>query len=66
MLEELTPPERQVLSLRFGLEDGKELSLAKIGRELNLSRERVRQLENRALDRLRRKQPLALREYLAS
>ena len=66
MLEELNPSERKILSLRFGLEDGKELSLAKIGQELNLSRERVRQLQSRALARLRRKHPLELREYLAS
>ena len=66
MLEELKPKEREVISLHFGLEDGQELSLAKIGQKLNLSRERVRQLEQRALAHLRRKHPLALREYLAS
>ena len=66
MLEELKPKEREVLSLHFGLEDGRELSLAKIGQKLNLSRERVRQLEKRALAHLRRKHPLGLREYLAS
>ncbi len=65
MLEELKPKEREVLSLHFGLEDGKELSLAKIGQKLNLSRERVRQLEQRALAHLRRKYGLQLREYLA-
>ena len=66
MLEELNPKEREIISLRFGLEDGKELSLAKIAQRLNLSRERVRQLQSRALAHLRRKNPLALREYLAS
>ncbi len=66
MLAELNPNERELLSLRFGLEDGKELSLAKIAQRLNLSRERVRQLQSRALAHLRRKNPLALREYLAS
>ncbi len=66
MLEELKPKEREVISLHFGLEDGKELSFAKIGRKLNLSRERVRQLEKRALAHLRRKHPLGLWEYLAS
>ncbi len=66
MLEELNPKEREVLSLRFGLKDGKEWSLASIGQELNISRERVRQLQNRALVHLRRKHPLALRDYLAS
>lgn len=54
MLSELTPQQREVLSLRFGLKDGKEMSLAKIGQQLNLSRERVRQLEQQALAHLRR------------
>ena len=66
MLSELNPKEREILSLRFGLEDGKELSLAKVAQKLNLSRERVRQLQSRALAYLRRKNSLALREYLAS
>ena len=66
MLKELTPSERKVLSLRFGLEDGQELSLAKIGQKLNLSRERVRQLQNRAFAYLRRKHGLKLREYIPS
>ena len=66
MLEELNPKEREILSLRFGLEDGKELSLAKVAQKLNLSRERVRQLQSRALAYLRQKNSLALREYLAS
>jgi RNA polymerase nonessential primary-like sigma factor len=66
MLEELKPKEQEVLSLRFGLEDGKELSLAQVAQRLNISRERVRQIESRALDHLRRKHPLALRDYLAS
>ena len=65
MLQELKPKEREVLYLRFGLEDGEEWSLAKIGVRLNLSRERIRQLESKALARLRSHPPLALREYLA-
>lgn len=65
LLAELTPQQRQVLNLRFGLEDGKGLSLAKVGERLNLSRERVRQLERQALDQLRRSR-LHVREYLAS
>ena len=55
LLEELTPQQQEVISLRFGLEDGKELSLAKIGKRLNLSRERVRQLEHQALAHLRKR-----------
>ena len=52
-MAELTPPQREVLTLRFGLGDGKELTLAKIGERLNLSREHVRQIEQKALKRLR-------------
>jgi RNA polymerase nonessential primary-like sigma factor len=65
LLAELTPQQREVLSLRFGLDDGRELSLAKVGERLNLSRERVRQLERQALDHLRRRK-VTVREYLAS
>ena len=65
LLSELSPREREVISLRFGLFDGEEWSLLKIGKRLNLSRERIRQLESRAIARLRYKQPHALREYLA-
>ena len=52
-LTELPPRERQIVSLRYGLENGKEHSLQEIGSLLNLSRERIRQLEVRALNRLR-------------
>ena len=65
LLAELTPQQREVLTLRFGLNDGKELSLAKVGERLNISRERVRQLEHQALNHLRRRQE-SVREYLAS
>ncbi len=66
MLSELNPNEREILSLRFGLEDGKELSLAKIAQRLNLSRERVRQLKSQALGHLRSQHRSELRDYLAS
>ncbi|MGB5635676.1 MAG: RNA polymerase sigma factor, RpoD/SigA family [Waterburya sp.] len=66
MLSELNPNEREILSLRFGLEDGEELSLAKIAQRLNLSRERVRQLQSRALGHLRSQHRSQLRDYLAS
>ena len=65
LMAELTPQQRDVLSLRFGLEDGHEMSLAKVGERLKLSRERVRQLEHQALAHLRRRQA-QVREYLAS
>lgn len=65
LLGELTPQQREILTLRFGLDNGKELSLAKVGQRLSLSRERVRQLERQALDYLRRRK-MDVREYLAS
>ncbi len=65
LLAELTPQQREVISLRYGLEEGKELSLAKIGQRLHISRERVRQLENQALGHLRRRKS-EVRDYLAS
>ena len=52
-LTALPPREQQILSLRYGLENGQEHSLQEIGTLLNLSRERIRQLEARALKRLR-------------
>jgi RNA polymerase nonessential primary-like sigma factor len=65
LMAELTPQQREVLSLRFGLEDGQSLTLAKIGDRLNISRERVRQIEREALTKLRKRRA-DIREYLAS
>ena len=65
LMADLTPQQQEVLSLRFGLEDGKELSLAKIGQRMSLSRERVRQLEHQALAQLKRRRSY-VREYIAS
>ncbi|MGQ9866058.1 MAG: RNA polymerase sigma factor, RpoD/SigA family [Pseudanabaenaceae cyanobacterium] len=65
MLAELTPKQRQVMVLRYGLEDGQEMSLAGISKRLELSREQVRQLERQALDNLRKRKNRML-EYLAS
>lgn len=65
LMTDLTPQQRQVLSMRFGLEDGQSLTLAKIGDTLNISRERVRQIEREALTKLR-KRKADMREYIAS
>lgn len=65
LMTELTPQQRQVLSMRFGLEDGQAMTLAKIGDLLNISRERVRQIEREALTKLRKRRA-DIREYLAS
>lgn len=65
LLDELTPQQQQVIILRFGLKDGKEMSLAKIGKELNLSRERVRQLEHQALNHLRKRRG-EIQEYIVA
>jgi RNA polymerase nonessential primary-like sigma factor len=65
LMADLTPQQREVLTLRYGLNDGKEMSLSKVGVQMNISRERVRQLENQALNHLRRRKA-QVREYLAS
>lgn len=65
IMTDLTPQQRQVLSMRFGLEDGQAMTLAKIGDRLNISRERVRQIEREALTKLR-KRKADMGEYIAS
>ncbi len=54
LLSKLTPQQQEVLTLRFGLVDGHELSLAQIAERIGISREQVRQLEKQALTLLRR------------
>jgi len=65
LMADLTPQQQQVLILRFGLEDGQPLTLARVGDILSISRERVRQIEREALSKLR-KRKADIHEYLAS
>jgi len=53
VLESLTPREEKVLKLRFGLEDGRSRTLEEVGREFKVTRERIRQIEAKALRKLR-------------
>jgi RNA polymerase primary sigma factor len=52
-LETLTDRERQVLDLRFGLSDGYARTLEEVGKQFNVTRERIRQIESKALRKLR-------------
>ena len=66
ILDQLSPRERQVIALRFGLDGGKSHTLEEVGRKFDLTRERVRQIEARALRKLRH--PLRsrqLKDYLS-
>ncbi|MBQ7754430.1 MAG: sigma-70 family RNA polymerase sigma factor, partial [Clostridia bacterium] len=53
VLSSLTPREARVLRLRYGLDDGKARTLEEVGREFNVTRERIRQIEAKALRKLR-------------
>jgi RNA polymerase nonessential primary-like sigma factor len=64
MLSDLTSQQQQVLTMRFGLKDSQPLTLAKIGEILNISRERVRQIEREAIAKLRKRKE-NIREYVA-
>jgi RNA polymerase primary sigma factor len=53
VLKTMTPREEQILRMRFGLDDGTEQTLEEVGRSFNVTRERIRQIESKALRRLR-------------
>ena len=64
-LDELNDRERQVVRLRFGLEDGQARTLEEVGREFGVTRERIRQIESKTLAKLRHPQrSQKLRDYL--
>ena len=65
LLSQLSPQQQEVLTLRFGLADGHELSLVQVGQRMGISRERVRQIEQQAFSALRRHKN-KIRSYLTS
>ena len=65
VLQTLTPRERRVLQLRFGLEDGRSRTLEEVGKEFGVTRERIRQIEAKALRKLRHpSRSKKLKDYL--
>ena len=65
MLHTLTPREEQVLKLRFGLMDGRPRTLEEVGKEFHITRERIRQIEAKALRKLRHpSRSKRLKDYL--
>ena len=65
VLKSLTPREERVIALRFGLEDGRARTLEELGQEFHVTRERVRQIEAKALRKLRHpSRAKRLRDYL--
>ena len=65
LLETLTPREARILRLRFGLQNGHSYTLEEVGQKFGLTRERIRQIEGRALRRLRHpRRSRKLRDYL--
>ena len=65
VLSTLTPREQRVLQLRFGLDDGRSRTLEEVGKEFNVTRERIRQIEAKALRKLRHpSRSRKLKDYL--
>ena len=65
VLDTLTPREQKVLRLRYGLDDGKGRTLEEVGKEFNVTRERIRQIEAKALRKLRHpNRSKKLKEYI--
>ena len=65
VLKSLTPREERVITLRFGLDDGRPRTLEELGKEFNVTRERIRQIEAKALRKLRHpSRAKRLRDYL--
>ena len=65
VLDTLTPREEKVLRLRFGLDDGHQRTLEEVGREFKVTRERIRQIEAKALRKLRHpSRSKKLKDYL--
>jgi RNA polymerase primary sigma factor len=65
VLSTLTPRERRIIQLRFGLEDGVNRTLEEVGKEFNVTRERIRQIEAKALRKLRHpSRSRKLKDYL--
>ena len=67
ILHTLTPREEQVIKLRFGLEDGRPRTLEEVGKQFEITRERIRQIEAKALRKLRHpSRSKTLKDYLAN
>jgi len=66
VLETLPPREARILRLRFGLENGRSYTLEEVGQKFGLTRERIRQIESKALRRLRHpRRARQLKDYLS-
>jgi RNA polymerase primary sigma factor len=66
VLDTLPPREARILRLRFGLENGRSYTLEEVGQKFGLTRERIRQIESKALRRLRHpRRSRQLRDYLS-